>query len=63
MVDNEFKQHVSSTISMLDVVKNESKNNSTKVNNDSLINVITFIKNIVYNNDDKSCTTKEKLLL
>jgi len=53
MSDNELREHISSITLMLDVIKEQIPHNSQNVINKSLLNVTTFINNIIIHNDGK----------
>jgi hypothetical protein len=53
MDSKDLEQSVKASIEMLSVIKEKLPYNSDEVNNKSLLNVTTFINNIVLNNNGK----------
>lgn len=53
MTDNELAEHIESITSMLDIIKEQVPLNTQNVTNKSLINVTTYINNVVLHNEGK----------
>ena len=53
MTDNELADHIESTTLMLEAIKEQIPFNTQNVTNKALVNVTTFINNVVVHNEGK----------